>query len=91
MNRSVLLGLFVAASMMTSTSFAAVEDQCAVNLKTIENGKAQIPPEMTDQVKASVEQAKADHAKGTKEGIDDCVAETNDIIKAVSDSKKGAK
>ncbi|MFV0929961.1 hypothetical protein [Pseudomonas jessenii] len=90
MNRSVLFGLFVTASMLASTSFAA-EDLCAVNLKTIENGKAQIPPEMTDQVKASVEQAKANQAKGTKEGTDDCIAETNDIIKAVTDSKKGAK
>jgi hypothetical protein len=90
MNRSVLLGLFVTASLMASPSFAA-EDLCAVNLKTIENGKAQIPPEMADQVKASVEQAKADQAKGTKEGTDDCIAETNDIIKAVSDSKKGGK
>lgn len=90
MNRSVLLGLFVAASVMASPSFAA-EDLCAVNLKTIENGKAQIPPEMADQVKASVKQAEADHAKGTKEGNDDCVAETNDIIKVVTDSKKGAK
>jgi hypothetical protein len=91
MNRSVLLGLFITASMMASTSFAAEEDLCAVNLKTIENGKAQIPPEMADQVKASVEQAKADHAKGTKEGTDDCIAETNDIIKAVTDAKKGGK
>ncbi len=91
MNRSVLLGFFVVASMMASTSFAAEKDLCAVNLQTIENGKAQIPPEMTEQVKASVEQAKADHAKGTKQGIDDCVAETNDIIKAVTDSKKGGK
>jgi hypothetical protein len=90
MNRSVLVGLFVAASMMASTSFAA-EDLCAVNLKTIENGKAQIPQEMTDQVEASVKQAKADQAKGTKEGVDDCVAETNDIIKAVTDAHKGGK
>ena len=90
MNRSVLLGLFVAASIMASTSYAA-EDLCAVNLKTIENGKAQIPPEMTDQVKATVEQAKADHAKGTQKGIDDCVAATNEIIQAVTDAKKGGK
>jgi len=91
MNRSVLLGLFITASMMASTSFAAEEDLCAVNLQTIENAKAQIPPEMADQVKASVEQAKADHAKGTKKGTDDCIAETNDVIKAVTDAKKGGK
>jgi len=91
MNRSVLLGLFVVASVMASPSFAAVEDQCALNLKTIENGKASIPPEMTDQVAATVKQAKADHAKGTKEGVNKCVSDTNEIIKAVTDSKKGAK
>ena len=91
MNRSVLLGLFITASMLASPSFAAEKDQCAVNLQTIENAKAQIPPEMVDQVKASVEQAKANRAKGTKEGTDDCVAETNDVIKALTDAKKGGK
>ncbi|MGH8350339.1 MAG: hypothetical protein ACRES5_27810 [Pseudomonas sp.] len=90
MNRSVLLGLFVAASIMASTSYAA-EDLCAVNLKTIENGKAQIPPEMTEQVKASVEKAKAEQAKGTKEGIDDCIAETTQTIQDVTNAKKGGK
>ncbi|PYY71961.1 hypothetical protein CRX42_03485 [Pseudomonas jessenii] len=90
MNRSVLLGLFVAASIMASTSYAA-EDLCAVNLKTIENGKAQIPEELRDQVEASVKKAKADQAKGTKEGIDDCIAETNDTIKVVTDAHKGGK
>jgi hypothetical protein len=91
MKRSVLLGLFVTASMMASTSFAAEKDLCAVNLQTIENGKAQIPPEMADQVKASVEQAKADQAKGTKEGIDDCIAETNQTIQDVKNASKGGK
>ncbi|KJZ35376.1 hypothetical protein LOY55_03700 [Pseudomonas sp. B21-040] len=91
MNRSVLLGLFVTASMMASTSFAAEKTQCDVNLQTIENGKAQVPQEMADQVEASVKQAKADQAKGTKEGIDDCIAETNDIIKTITDAHKGGK
>lgn len=90
MKRSVLLGLFLTASMLASTSFAA-EDLCAVNLKTIENGKAQIPPEMADQIKASVEKAKADQAKGTKEGTDDCIAETTQTIQDVANAKKGAK
>ena len=86
MKRSVLLGLFVTASMMASTSFAA-EDLCAVNLKTIENAKSQIPPEMTEQVKASVEKAKADHAIGTKEGTEDCIAETTQTIQAIQKSQ----
>lgn len=91
MNRSVLLGLFIAASVMASPSFAAVKDQCADNLKTIDNAKAQIPAEMADQVAASVDQAKADHAKGTKEGTDACIAETNQTIKALKDAHKGGK
>jgi uncharacterized protein YggE len=91
MKRSVLFGLFVTASLLASPSFAAENTQCDVNLQTIANGKAQIPPEMTDQVEASVKQAKADQAKGTKEGIDDCIAETNDIIKTITDAHKGGK
>ena len=80
MKRSVLLGLFVTASMMASTSFAA-EDLCAVNLKTIENDKAQIQaPEIQERVAASVEKAKEYQAKGTQKGIEDCIAETNDTI-----------
>ena len=67
MKRSVLLGLFVTASMLASPSFA-VEDLCAVNLKTIENAKAQTPPEMTDQVMESVTKAKADQAKAPRKG-----------------------
>jgi hypothetical protein len=90
MNRSVLLGLLVAASVMASPSFAA-EDLCAVNIKTIENGKAQIPPEMTDQITASLEKAKADQKKGTKEGTDDCIAETTQTIQDVTNAKKGGK
>ncbi|MGV8887429.1 MAG: hypothetical protein ACOH2P_05090 [Pseudomonas sp.] len=90
MKRSVLLGLFVTASLMASTSFAA-EDLCAVNLKTIENAKTQIPPEMTEQVMDSVKQAKADHAKGTKQGTDDCIAETTQTIQAIQKSSDGGK
>lgn len=91
MNRSVLLGLFVAASVMASPSFAAVKDQCADNLQSIENAKAQIRPEMADQVEASVEKAKAEHAKGTKEGADACLAETNQTIQDIKNSHKGSK
>jgi hypothetical protein len=91
MKRSVLLGLFVTASLMASTSFAAGEDLCAVNLKSIENAKAQIPEEMADQVADSVKQAKADQAKGTKEGTDDCIAETTQTIQDLKNASKGGK
>ena len=89
MKRSVLLGLFVTASMMASTSFAA-EDLCAVNLKTIENAKAQTQaPEIQDRVAASVEKAKADQAKGTEKGTDDCIAETDRTIKDIQNATSG--
>ena len=90
MKRSVLLGLFVTVSLMASPSFAA-EDLCAVNSKTIENAKTQIPPDMTEQVMDSVKKAKADHAKGTKEGIDDCIAETEQTIQQIKNANKGGK
>ncbi|WP_219096615.1 hypothetical protein [Pseudomonas sp. UMAB-40] len=91
MKRSVLLGLFVTASLMASTSFAAEKDLCAVNLQTIENAKAQIPPDMTDQVMDSVKKAQADQAKGTKAGTDDCIAETNQTIQDLKNASKGGK
>ncbi|WP_415766468.1 hypothetical protein [Pseudomonas sp. ZB1P45] len=90
MKRSVLLGLFVTVSLMASTSFAA-EDLCSVNLKTIENAKAQTPPEMSDQVMESVTKAKADQAKGTKQGTEDCIAETTQTIQAIQKSSDGGK
>ncbi|MGY3173099.1 hypothetical protein C4E44_23050 [Pseudomonas sp. MWU12-2312b] len=91
MKRSVLFGLFVTASLLASPSFAAEKDQCAVNLQTIEDAQAQIPEEMADQVADSVKQAQADHAKGTKQGIDDCVAETNQTIQDIKNANKGGK
>ena len=90
MKRSVLFGLFVTASLMASPSFAA-DDLCASNLKTIENAKAQTPPEMADQVMDSVKKAQAHQAKGTKEGIDDCIAETEQTIQQNKNANKGGK
>ena len=91
MKRSVLLSLFVTASMMASTSFAATDDLCTTNLKTIENAKAQISPEMSDQVAASVKKAEASHALGTKKGTEDCIAETTQTIQDIQKSSDGGK
>ena len=91
MKRSVLLGLFVTASLMASASFAAEKDLCSTNLQTIENAKTQISPEMTDQVEASVKKAKADHALGTKKGTEDCIAETTQTIQDIQKSSDGGK
>ena len=89
MKRSVLLGLFVTASMMASTSFAA-DDLCEVNLQTIANSKSQLQaPEIQARVEASVQQAKAQQAMNTKEGTENCIAETTRTIQDIRKSTSG--
>ncbi|MFJ2459500.1 hypothetical protein ACIOVC_13315 [Pseudomonas neuropathica] len=81
MKRSVLLGLFVTASMMASASFADGKpaDLCDANIQTIENGKGQLSanPELSQRAETSVAKAKALKAQGK---IDDCIAETSQTI-----------
>jgi hypothetical protein len=81
MKRSVLLGLFVTASMMASTSFAADKpaDLCDANIQTINNAKGQLSssPELSQRAETSVQKAQALKAQGK---IDDCVAETSQTI-----------
>ncbi|MGH8332872.1 MAG: hypothetical protein ACRER3_23190, partial [Pseudomonas fluorescens] len=60
-------------------------------LKTIENARTQTPPEMSAQVMDSVKKAQADQAKGTKEGTDDCIAETEQTIQQIKNANKGGK
>ncbi|MBB3242862.1 hypothetical protein FHW68_004420 [Pseudomonas sp. Tn43] len=93
MKRSVLLGLFVTASMLASPSFAGnTEDLCQVNLQTIANAKAQIlTPEMQSRVEASVQQAKAYQAMNTKEGTEKCIAETTQTIQEIQKANKDSK
>lgn len=93
MKRSVLLGLFVAASMMASTSFAAgkPESLCEANLQTINNSKAQYQssPDLNSRVSASVQRAQTLKSQGK---IDECLAETQQTIleiqKATGDGNK---
>lgn len=81
MKRSVLLGLFVTASMMASTSFAADKpaDLCDANILAINNAKGQLSanPELSQRANASVTRAQSLKAEGK---IDDCVAETSQTI-----------
>lgn len=81
MKRSVLLGLFVTASMTASASFAADKpaDLCDANLQTINNDKTRVmsSPDLSQRVEASVQKAKGLKAQGK---IDECVAETQQTI-----------
>ncbi|MCU0119809.1 hypothetical protein N8H74_16215 [Pseudomonas sp. B2M1-30] len=90
MKRSVLLGLFVTASMMASTSFAASKPDslCEANIQTIENAKTQYQTstDLNSRVTASVQKAKSLKAEGK---IDDCVAETQQTILEIRKTSNG--
>jgi len=90
MNRSVLLGLFVTASVLAAPSFASPKDQCEVNLQTLSNARAQLPSTSQQaNLDNSVQQAKAAEAQKTEKGTDDCVAITNRAILDIQNSQKG--
>ena len=90
MKRSVLLGLFVTASMMASTSFAAdkPDSLCDANIQTINNAKTQYQssPDLNARVTASVTKAQALKEQGK---IDDCVAETQQTILEIRKTSDG--
>ena len=91
MKRSVLLGLFVTASMLASSSFAA-GDLCETNLQAIANAKTQtLAPEIKTRVEASVQQAKAYQAQNTEEGTKKCISETTQTLQEIQNAEKGAK
>ncbi|MBD9443748.1 hypothetical protein [Pseudomonas sp. PDM04] len=93
MKRSVLLGLFVTASMMASTSFAAskTDNLCETNIQTIENGKAQVKPEMQGQIEASLNKAKALLNKGDETSIKQCITETQQTMTELQKTNKDGK
>ncbi|MCO8312456.1 hypothetical protein [Pseudomonas mandelii] len=94
MKRSVLLGLFVTASMLASSSFAAggSDDLCATNLQAIANAKTQtLTPEIRTRVEASVQQAKAYQAQNTEEGTKKCISETTQTLQEIQNQDKGDK
>jgi hypothetical protein len=90
MKRSVLLGLFVTASMMASTSFAAdkPDSLCETNIQTIENAKTQYQSaaDLNSRVTASVQKAKALKEQGN---YDACVTETQQTILEIRKTSDG--
>ncbi|MBV6753312.1 MULTISPECIES: hypothetical protein [Pseudomonas] len=89
MNRSVLLGLFVTASVLAAPSFASPKDQCQVNLQTLSNARAQLGSSQQANLDTSVQQAKAAEAQKTEKGTDDCVAITDRALLEIQNSQKG--
>ena len=93
MKRSVLLGLFVTASMLASPSFAAgQEDLCEANLQSIANSKTEtMAPDLQARVQASVQQAKSHQALNTKEGTEKCISETTQTLQEIQKLNKDGK
>ncbi|MCE0461134.1 hypothetical protein [Pseudomonas uvaldensis] len=93
MKRSVLLGLFVTASMLASSSFAAGEgDLCDTNIKTIENLKTQIQgTDLEARAATSVQQAKAYRDQKTEEGTKKCISETTQTLQEIQKVNKDGK
>ncbi|MEZ1317724.1 hypothetical protein QIW53_17020 [Pseudomonas fluorescens] len=93
MKRSVLLGLFVTASMMASTTFAAskTDNLCETNIKTIENNKAQVKPDMQGQIEVSLNKAKALLNKGDDTSIKQCITETEQTLTELQKTNKDGK
>lgn len=94
MKRSVLLGLFVTASMLASPSFAAggSDDLCDTNIKTIENARTQVQgSDLEAKVEASIQQAKAHQALKSKEGTEKCISETTQTIQEIQKVSKDGK
>lgn len=91
MKRSVLLGLFVTASILASPSFAGnQEDLCQVNLQTIRDARTTIQsPDLQANMEATVQQAQAAQAKNTEEGTKECIALTTRAIQTIQNSTKG--
>ncbi|MBC3364483.1 hypothetical protein [Pseudomonas sp. SWRI154] len=94
MKRSVLLGLFVTASMLASPSFAAGDSDslCDTNIKTIENAKTQYQgSDSQSKIEASLQQAKAHQASKTEEGTKKCISETTQTIQEMQKTNKDGK
>lgn len=93
MKRTALAGLFISAAMLASPVFAnSQDDLCKINLQKISDAKVsteQMSEGLKTDIDATVGQAKAEHAKGTKEGTENCISLTNQAIQKLQNNTKG--
>ncbi|KMM77868.1 hypothetical protein [Pseudomonas deceptionensis] len=91
MKRTALAGLFISAVMLASPVFAAT-DLCQINLQKIKDAvvsSGEMSSDLQDSVESRVAEAKAEQAKGTKEGIDNCISLTTQTLQDIADNNKG--
>jgi hypothetical protein len=90
MKRSVLAGLLITATALASPVFAAQEDLCQANLKSLENSQATIQnPDLKPEIEAAIQEAKTAQAKNTEAGTKDCIALTTKAMQQIENSTKG--
>ncbi|NUT88452.1 hypothetical protein HNO91_18610 [Pseudomonas corrugata] len=94
MKRSVLLGLFVTASMLASSSFAAgsSDNLCDTNIVTLESSKTQVQgSDLEGQYTNTLQQAKANRAENTDESIKKCITDTTQMLDQIRKVGKDGK
>ena len=91
MKRTALAGLFISAVMLASPVFAA-EDLCQINLQKINDAVAssgEISSDLQDNIDSTVAQAKEEQSKGTKEGTQNCISLTTQVLQDIANNNKG--
>ena len=91
MKRTALAGLFISAVMLASPVFAAT-DLCQINLQKIKDAvvsSGEMSSDLQDSVESRVAEAKAEQAKGTKEGTDNCISLTTQTLQDIANNNKG--
>ncbi|MDO7897302.1 hypothetical protein [Pseudomonas citrulli] len=94
MKRSVLLGLFVTASMMASSSFAAggTDNLCDTNITTLENAKTQVQgSDLEGRLANTLQQAKANRDEKTEAATKKCVTDTTQMLQEIQKVSKDGK
>ncbi|MBC3345479.1 hypothetical protein HU811_02375 [Pseudomonas sp. SWRI196] len=92
MKRTAFAGLFISAALLASPVFAAETTLCDTNLQKIDNNMTtaqQMSEGLKTDVTATVSQAKAEQAKGTKEGVENCISLTTQALQKLQNNNKG--
>ena len=93
MKHIAFAGLFISAALLASPVFANSQaDLCQINLQKIKDAKVsteEMSEGMKTDIDATVGQATAEHAKGTEEGVKNCISLTTQALQKLQNNVKG--
>ncbi|MEN2397621.1 hypothetical protein [Pseudomonas halotolerans] len=92
MKRTAFAGLFISAALLASPVFAADTNLCDTQLKKIDNDMAtaqQMSESLKTELDSKVTKAKTEQAKGTKEGVENCISLTTQVLQEMQNNNKG--